>query len=534
MLKLKLPVNRINYLADEIRSRFSPGVLERGWLYYHKGRVKELELEGGTELRARVRGSEWYRVVVNLESFARSTCECPADGWCQHIAAVFFQTYESHGRPELMLRQLQLAIQTRARNSKSAAAKLRKEAERRSAIELGDGPKEWQRFFEQRFHGYSLGSPQAVEEFYDMAVSSLEKLAEDWDPRIKPLYSLHVLLFILRKVEQLHEDSQSTYLSYYVGVGSAAVSERCREAIAGLASENEPSPIRKAYPKHWEETIAFSAETMLTGKAGPIDWLDLYRLLWWRWFGDGGGEGSAVREERTRLTLLLGRQGLTPRRKDTLLLALTHFDLMNGEDEQAMRQLNELQAKKVGDFRIVLQHLTNEGAWTRLTAWLRWLLPETVKARQDEFVMICGFWQSAAPHLESDEEWVRIMLSLLPRSYPFYAGYLMQSGRIKQWVDLQLSLNVLPNRLNAIDLKTVEHEDPALLLPLFHQAVERSILEKNRTSYKTAVKLLRKLQTIYKKLNRLDRWEDFLQRLAVKYSRLRAFQEELKKGKWLT
>ena len=76
MLKLKLPANRINYMADEIRSRFSPGILERGWLYYHKGRVKELELEGGTELHARVRGAESYRVTIDLDSFARSTCEC--------------------------------------------------------------------------------------------------------------------------------------------------------------------------------------------------------------------------------------------------------------------------------------------------------------------------------------------------------------------------------------------------------------------------------------------------------------------------
>lgn len=84
-----------------------------------------------------------------------------------------------------------------------------------------------------------------------------------------------------------------------------------------------------------------------------------------------------------------------------------------------------------------------------------------------------------------------------------------------------------------MELKAIEEHDSALLLPLYHQAAERAVLEKNRASYKTAVRLLKKLHGIYKQLGQDDRWEHYVYRLADKFSRLRAFQEELKKGKWI-
>jgi hypothetical protein len=121
------------------------------------------------------------------------------------------------------------------------------------------------------------------------------------------------------------------------------------------------------------------------------------------------------------------------------------------------------------------------------------------------------------------------MESLLPRSYYYYTAYLLQTERFRQWVDLQLSNRISPLNLYAAELKAVEKYDPALLLPLYHQAVERAVLEKNRTSYKTAVKLLKKLQAYYKKLGREAEWERYVHRLAMKFARLRAFQEELKR-----
>ncbi|MNT90218.1 hypothetical protein D3C72_2310820 [compost metagenome] len=57
------------------------------------------------------------------------------------------------------------------------------------------------------------------------------------------------------------------------------------------------------------------------------------------------------------------------------------------------------------------------------------------------------------------------------------------------------------------------------------------MLEKNRHSYKAAVKLMKRLAKLYKKLKREERWEEFLEVFTSRNSRLRALQEELRKGK---
>ncbi|MDT2246553.1 hypothetical protein P7H16_05635 [Paenibacillus larvae] len=84
-----------------------------------------------------------------------------------------------------------------------------------------------------------------------------------------------------------------------------------------------------------------------------------------------------------------------------------------------------------------------------------------------------------------------------------------------------------------MELKAVEETDPALLLPLYHQSIERAILEKNRSSYKIAVRLLKELQEYYRILGRELQWKQYITFLSDKYARLRAFQEEFKKGKWV-
>ena len=70
-----------------------------------------------------------------------------------------------------------------------------------------------------------------------------------------------------------------------------------------------------------------------------------------------------------------------------------------------------------------------------------------------------------------------------------------------------------------------------MLLPILHQAVDGLIEQKNRVSYKQAVRLLKKLRTIYKKLKRVPEWEAFIDKLLKRYKRLRAFQEECVRAK---
>lgn len=527
MAQIKIPFNRIEYLVKEMESEIDSSVLNRGWDYFHRGYVSPLELIQGTELRARVRGTKRYEVVLDLSNFGKSDCSCPYGSCCKHMAAVLFQAYAPYGRPELLLARMVKEVQTRRRPRTSSKSSV---SERPKELSQKDFPRQWQEFFDRRFSGYALSHQQSIEGFYTAAVEMLEPLAVSWNPLLRGLFRLNVGLFILRRINQFQQTNSSSYLSYYFEGSCRTVIQQCRDRLEETARSFDREAAADKYPRQWKETMDILREQALEPAVSVANWMEVYRFFWWDVFI----RPQDSQEEQERLAKLSQKTDMRGRREDVLRLALSHFDIMADRDDEAFQKLDNLHERHVSDFFSVLNRLLRSEQWDRLVVWLRWLLPAMPKAKQDDFLRVSAFWTEAMKHQPSDEEWVRAMRQLLPRSYYSYTDYLMKSGRYREWVDLQLSNRIPPLNLYVQDLKTVEAHHPELLLPLYHQGVERSILEKNRASYKIAVRQLRKLHSCYKKLKQLDRWEEYINRLSVKYSRLRAFQEELKKGKWLS
>ncbi|MNH95172.1 hypothetical protein D3C73_478070 [compost metagenome] len=528
MLKLQIPKSRMNYLIKQVQLHYDAVILEEGWEYYHKAKVHNLHLVGGT-VKASVQGTKPFNVVIDLEDFSSSKCTCADDGYCKHMAAVFFSLYVPFGRPELLLQQLRQSILTRKKTGKSSGLAQEKKPAIAYAPTAEMMPQEWHRFFEGKFHGFSISHQNSIESFYETALATMPVYAEGWRTSLKQVYGLHIVLFIMRKIEQFYQDTKSSYLSYYHENGCKVASEQCIDKFQEVIKVMNLDTIFTAESKHWQATLAMLGELALHGKDSPIDWLFVYRYMWWR----VTDHPSWKQHEMRRLDLLLNKKELTPRKKDLLLIARAHFDIMQSQMEPAFQRLNEITHRNTGDFFLYLHANASEGSWDQNLIWLRWLTPAIQKANHDDFRTFCQYWMDTAKHLDSDAEWVQIMESLLPRSYYYYTAYLLQTSRYKQWVDLQLANRISPLSLYALELKAIEEEDPALLLPLYHQAAERAVLEKNRASYKTAVRLLKKLHGTYKQLKQEDRWERYINRLADKFSRLRAFQEELKKGKWI-
>lgn len=541
MLKLKLPKNRIQYLIEEMEKQTDAPLLEGGWEFYHRGLVHNVELVHGYVLTADVKGKKaLYRVSLDLERFSRSACTCSADGCCRHMAAVLFSAYAPHGRPELLLLQMRKAALARRKSGKAGGSKAEKPREPVPALAPEETPSLWLRYFEQQFYGYTLSSQHSIELFYQAVLDKLGNKAEGWPADLALLYDLHLTLFILKKIGSFHQENQSSYLSYYIENGCKIVAGYCWDRLHQIAARIHPDRGGEAgalppasvpaHPRHWRETAAWAGEMAVRGRGGPVHWADVYRFLWWKVF-----TSAELRErERKRLELLNAQPQAFPRVKEALQLALSFFDLMSGDDELAMARTESIPGKQFADFYIAFDLLVERQQWDRLLVWLRRLLPLLAKAKQDDFHKGCTYWVEAMKRQPSDEEWIRVMLSLLPRSYYYYSEYLMQTGRYRQWVDLQLASGVSPANLYTAELKTVEAHDPKLLLPLYHQSVERAILEKNRDAYKLAIRQLKKLYGLYRQSGMTDRWSAYIERLSAKYARLRAFQEELAKGPWTT
>ncbi|MBD0381988.1 SWIM zinc finger family protein [Paenibacillus sedimenti] len=528
MLKLQIPKNRMNYLLKQIQNHYDAVILEKGWEYYHKGRVGEIDLVG-TNIHALVKGDKLYEAVLSLEDFTQSECSCTYDGFCKHIAAAFFSLYTPYGRPELLLQQLKQAIHTRKKPARGVNVTSERKAGSAN-VPLEDAmPMEWHRFFEGKFHGFSISHQHSIETFYESALETLPGYAASWRTTTKELYMFHVALFMMRKIEQFYQDTKSSYLSYYHENGCKVAAKNCEDKLVEFVERMDVNRSYTVEPKHWQATMKMLGEFALQGKESPIDWLFVYRYIWWKMTA----HKQVQQEEIGRLEQLLSKKETPPRKKDTLLVARAHFDIIQGNTDAGFERLHQLAHPNAKDFFLYLNYYYNERQWEMTLVWLRWLLTPIALANHDDFRAFCQYWLDTTKHLDSDSEWVQVMESLLPRSYYYYTAYLLQTKRYRQWVDLQLANRISPLSLYAMELRAIEDHDAGLLLPLYHQATERAVLEKNRASYKTAVRLLKKLHALYKQLDQADRWEHYIYRLSDKFSRLRAFQEELKKGKWI-
>lgn len=527
MTKLQIPKNRMNYLLEQMQTHFDPGSLELGWDLFHKGNVGETALRNHV-IEAEVGAARKFCVTADLDTFANSECNCKDGPYCKHKAALLFQLYSSFGRPELLLNQLKQAMNSRKNVRTAATARAEKKLqERAEPPTASSGVDAWHRYFDAQFHGFSLSHQAAVETFYTAAWDSLSPISDDWPEPLSKIYKLHVLWFMMRKIDRFYEQTQTSYLSYYLEKSCKSAAQGCIGQMHGILKTMK---LAEVLPEKqvWRKSLDMLSDWALEAKESPVDWLDAYRSIWSKL-----ALPEWMEAEKLRLEQAMDRLDGKPRKKDTFIVARVHFDVLQGKDTEAQAKLNELQRKDVSDFFLYLDGFKSNKEWDRMLLWLRWLLPAMPKAKQEEFRAICQYWLDTVKHLPSDEEWVKAMLELLPRTYYYYTAYLLNTGRFKQWVDLQLSHRISPLNLYAAELKAVETQSPRLLLPLYHQAVERSILEKNRTSYLTAVKLLKKLELLYSSLGESMVWQEFIHRLALKHNRLRAFQEELKKGKWI-
>lgn len=78
-------------------------------------------------------------------------------------------------------------------------------------------------------------------------------------------------------------------------------------------------------------------------------------------------------------------------------------------------------------------------------------------------------------------------------------------------------------------LKTVTRIKPQLLLPFYHQLVERLVQKKSRIHYEEATIYIKKLKKLYEKLNKQETYKQYTFGLKTRFKTFRAFIQELNK-----
>ena len=78
------------YLLKDITKWIPKYIIDRGYEYYEEGHVEDVEVHD-KKVFAFVTGNAGnYEVVIDLEDFAESSCECPYENYCKHMAAVVY------------------------------------------------------------------------------------------------------------------------------------------------------------------------------------------------------------------------------------------------------------------------------------------------------------------------------------------------------------------------------------------------------------------------------------------------------------
>lgn len=78
------------YLLKDITKWIPKYIIDRGYEYYEDGHVEDVEVHD-KKVFAFVTGNAGnYEVIIDLEDFTESSCECPYENFCKHMAAVVY------------------------------------------------------------------------------------------------------------------------------------------------------------------------------------------------------------------------------------------------------------------------------------------------------------------------------------------------------------------------------------------------------------------------------------------------------------
>ncbi|MDL2417809.1 SWIM zinc finger family protein [Bacillus tropicus] len=89
------------YLLHDITKWIPKYIMDKGYEYYEDGHVEDVEIQD-KKIFAFVTGNAGnYEVIIDLEDFTESSCECPYENLCKHMAADIQDAGESKVKEKL-------------------------------------------------------------------------------------------------------------------------------------------------------------------------------------------------------------------------------------------------------------------------------------------------------------------------------------------------------------------------------------------------------------------------------------------------
>lgn len=538
MLTRDVDKEQVLQCGEQLKNLIPPHIeenkqlMKKGLNLYRQGHVYNVNVTDAM-IQAKVQDVTPVTVKLDLDYLLLSECSCPSSFPCRHVIATFLYVYA-------MTDRLGSFLDIWKEDSPSSRLKKLKDA---GLIQKGITNQEvsissWYQSFEQEFEkqiGQTLSPPAFIQTIYYQYYPRIKRNAP-FKQELKNLYQLHAALFTMKKILQsLNESHVSEYLFQQVVY---PVIDEFQRTILDLVQEIKRVAHSYSLETFLHDSVEKVRDILFCSPYCSFERLAVYRQIWMHLFN----KKKWIQEERNVIEKRMKEEW--EKREFFIECDIARMNLLflKKDDRSLLERLEQFSEAMIPYSFDWIGEITRQKDWTRFKRWASYLfnhigtflledLPYVSKRNTTSFLLT--LFKEYQKHTKDVELFEEACQKMLPFSYVEYHHLLIDRGDFRKWAELQ---HIVGFNLYEVDpqfIKMVEKQAPEKLLPILHEEIDRRISEKNRSSYKLAVKYLKQLKRIYKKLKRVEMWENYFQKLVEEHNRLRAFKEELKKGKLL-
>lgn len=493
---------------------------------YRSGLVYNVDFDGYTLSGTTEADGTIYSVNIPIQNANESYCDCFSATQCEHMLAVLLSAAASFGKVGDVLTLFK-------KKNKPALPPIRtaRQVLQTTLFEETDY-ESWLAYFEKEYDAYKKEQTRlSYKQMYFLMniFSDFYMRIERKAPRIvtvHELFKLNAALFCFEKLlQEIEEFEEKGLYSYHQPVQIVRLfTDKIDSLIRHLRTESISTKLKPLLQETSRKlhTIFFATTSYIPER------FFLYYYAWSELLLDE----TFIEEEKERID-----QKMQPVLK---ALAYSHLLFLQKQDDDAMKILMKQTPKLVHLYFHWLEDLLHSMQWDRAKKWLSFTynqLKETMAENAEphfirEIVhMFVRAYETYANQMNEQAGYEMILQDLLPYSFDDYEQFILAKKQYHTWTELHLLYGFEAIEYLKEPLKEVEKTAPEAALPLYHLAAVGAIEEKNRKSYRRAVRYLKKLRTLYKKLKRTDEWNTYITMIASSHSRLRALQEEMRKGK---
>jgi len=522
-------IEPLQWFSDELKgslnteSAVDEDMVHKGLILYRQNSVSQLKL-GEDGVLGTVQDVIPVKVRLDLNLPYLSECSCSTEGYCRHQLAVFFKIL-AHGGGSVSSWVDEWRQPLREKRAAKTFGLDRAKDLLKTTGYMQPDYQTWTKAFRESFDqivGSGNPKPYLVNELFGVYTRRLKAGApfkQEW----KNLYMLIAAVVSFEKLLELsvnHGHDEAAVDRYY-----RHLFQNILDDIEDLSNRLSIQSMPFAFDVFIEQLKDDTLPLLLSHFSLEFDRVHLFRLLW-----------SDLFKKREWREKVMKQLGAVPDKNLPVTLGLAHLHILLREDEQALTLLRPLDEEITPYFFYWMEQLDNKRMEPFVTEFVS-RIKDYLSWRNDYYACR-AFMKMAAQALtpfctETNrlDIYEKALAQMLPYSFHEYEYFLFEKKEYEKWMELQTYVGFHFDNVSKDRMKILTAEDAPILLPLYHQAIQADIDGKNRDAYKQAVRKLKKLRTIYKKMKRIDDWNLFLEMLLVRTKRLRAFQEECKRGK---